>query len=82
MENLRRALDNFGISGLTIDPEFINSLVEVKMAAAEADAELELLEKDKADAILRAAREILEGKFPAEFPLDVCFRRGQGPPGT
>jgi aspartate ammonia-lyase len=75
----KRALDNFRISGLTIDPEFVRALVEVKMTAARTNAELGLLDEDVAKAILRAAGEILEGKFDGEFPLDV-FQAGAGTP--
>ena len=46
-------------------------LIEVKIAAAKTNSDLGLLEVDKAEAILKAAGEILEGKFAGEFPLDV-----------
>ncbi len=75
----KRAFDNFRISGLTIDPEFIRALVEVKMAATRTNSELGLLDKDKAEAILKAAGEVLEGEFAGDFPLDV-FQAGAGTP--
>ncbi len=74
-----RALNNFQISGLTIGKDFISSLVQVKIAAAKANHELGLLDKERTEAIIRAAKEVLKGKFDDAFPLDV-FQAGAGTP--
>lgn len=72
-----RALGNFRISGLVIDKEFIYSLVQVKLACAESNHELGLLDKTRKAAIVRATQEVLEGRFDDAFPLDV-FQAGAG----
>ena len=74
-----RALRNFRISGQTIGDDFIRAVAEVKKAAAWVNAELGLLDADLADAIARAADEVIAGKFVGEFLLDV-FQAGAGTP--
>lgn len=76
----RRALDNFHISGIPMSlyPRLINALAYVKMAAAEANASLGLLDEDKSRAICRACEEILDGKLHDQFVVDVV----QGGAGT
>ena len=74
----QRALENFRVSGLRVDPELIRGIASVKKACCQANAELGLLDKNKASAIEQACDEILEGKFDAEFPLDAL----QGGAGT
>jgi aspartate ammonia-lyase len=75
-----RALENFNISGITLNfyPDFINSLAIVKMAAAKANYELGLLPKDIADAIFQACQEILDNRFHSHFVVDMI----QGGAGT
>jgi aspartate ammonia-lyase len=72
-----RALSNFRISGLVIDKELIHSLVQVKLACAESNHELGLLNKRRKGAIVKAAQEVLEGRFDDAFPLDI-FQAGAG----
>lgn len=72
-----RALGNFRISGLVIDKEFIYSLVQVKLACAESNHELGLLDRTRKAAILRATHDVLQGRFDDAFPLDV-FQAGAG----
>ncbi|WP_319584386.1 aspartate ammonia-lyase [uncultured Pseudodesulfovibrio sp.] len=76
----RRALDNFHISGIPMShyPRMINALAYVKMAAAEANASLGLLDEDKCRAICRACEDILDGKLHDQFVVDVV----QGGAGT
>jgi aspartate ammonia-lyase len=74
-----RALRNFRISGQTIGEDFIRAIAEAKKAAAGVNAELGLLDGDLADAIARAADEVIAGRFAAEFLLDV-FQAGAGTP--
>jgi fumarate hydratase, class II len=73
----QRAVLNFPISGHTMPPEFIRGLGLVKYACAEANERLGLLSRDKAEAIMRVAREIAQGGLSDQFPVDV-FQTGSG----
>ena len=72
-----RAVDNFPISGMRAHPQLIRALGMVKKAAAEANKELGLLDARRADAIMQAAQEVIDGKWTAEFVVDV-FQAGAG----
>lgn len=72
-----RARLNFNISGKTLPKDFINSVAIVKMAAANANLKLKLIDEEKAYAIVKAALEIIDGKHDDQFPLDV-FQTGSG----
>jgi len=67
----------FRISGERMPPPVIYALALVKKAAATVNAELNLLSKQKAEAIQRAADEVLAGRHDAEFPL-VVWQTGSG----
>ena len=73
----QRSLEHFAISSERMPPELVNALAEVKRSAAAVNRSLGLLPADKADAIIRAAGEVLEGLHPAEFPL-VVWQTGSG----
>src|SRR6185436_3965721 len=73
----RRAAENFPISGLTAPPELIVATVQIKKAAAEANAALGRLPRDVAGAIVRAADEVLNGKLRDQFVVDV-YQAGAG----
>ena len=73
----QRALDNFPISGITPIKEYTYSIVLIKKAAAKANSEIGLLEKKKANAIIQACNEILEGKFDNQFLVDI-YQAGEG----
>ncbi|HUP87876.1 MAG TPA: aspartate ammonia-lyase [Longimicrobiales bacterium] len=75
-----RAVENFPITGIRISqyPHLINALAAVKQAAATANHELELLESDVTDAIVKACEEIRAGDLHGEFVVDVI----QGGAGT
>ena len=73
----RRAVENFPISGLTAPPELIVATVQIKKAAAEANATLERLPREIANAIIRAADEVLSGKLRDQFVVDV-YQAGAG----
>jgi len=73
----QRAVGNFPVSGLTFQRRFIRALGIVKKAAAEANLELGLLEEDKADPILEAATEVIDGEHDDQFPVDI-FQTGSG----
>jgi aspartate ammonia-lyase len=72
-----RAVDNFPISGMRAHPLLIRALGMVKRAAAEANKELGLVDAKRADAIIQAAQEVIDGKWNAEFVVDV-FQAGAG----
>jgi len=74
-----RALANFQISGLTSPPSFRRALGMIKLAACKTNANLNLIPTREAKAIAQAAQEFMEGKFDAEFVLDV-FQAGAGTP--
>jgi fumarate hydratase, class II len=73
----QRAVQNFGISGLRMPPEFIQAMALIKAAAAEANGALGHLTKAQAKAIAGAANAIAAGEFAEQFPVDV-FQTGSG----
>ncbi|MCC5855877.1 MAG: class II fumarate hydratase [Idiomarina sp.] len=73
----QRAVDNFKLSELTLPFAFIRAVSLIKYCAAEANAELGLLPRNKADAIMQAALEVFEGRWQQQFPVDV-FQTGSG----
>ena len=73
-----RAAENFHITGLNMHPEIISSLACIKKAAAITNCEINLLDKKRADAIVKACNEILEGKHFEDFIVDPI----QGGAGT
>ena len=73
----QRSLEHFAISSETMPPPLLMALASVKLVAAQVNANLGLLETGKADAIVRAAREILDGRHGDEFPLSV-WQTGSG----
>jgi len=73
----QRSLQFFAISTERMPGELVAALVEVKRAAALANRDLGLLDEAKAQAIVRAADEVLDGRHPAEFPLSV-WQTGSG----
>src|SRR3954466_12386662 len=73
----RRAVENFPISGLTAQPELIVATVQIKKAAADANAALGRLTREVANAIARAADEVLNGKLRDQFVVDV-YQAGAG----
>ncbi len=75
--NTMRAVLNFPISNLRFPRTFIRALGHIKLAAAQVNAELGLLDRKLADAIVQAAREVAEGKFDDQFVVDI-FQTGSG----
>lgn len=75
----QRAINNFHISGIKLSayPEFIKALAYVKWAAAQANYELDALDKKIADAIIKACKKIIEGEYLDQFPSDM-FQGGAG----
>jgi fumarate hydratase, class II len=73
----QRAVENFPISGIGFPRHFIAALGYVKKAAAEANQRLGELEPRLAEAIARAADEVIEGRWDDQFVLDI-FQTGSG----
>ncbi|NHZ41165.1 MULTISPECIES: class II fumarate hydratase [Massilia] len=73
----QRSLEHFAISSERMAPELVAALAQVKRAAAAVNRSLGLLPADKAEAIVKAADEVLDGKHPDEFPL-VVWQTGSG----
>jgi fumarate hydratase class II len=73
----QRAVENFQISGMNPRPAFIWSMAMIKRAAAAVNRDLGLLDPERAEAIIRAAQEIVDGKWNDQFPLDP-FQAGAG----
>jgi len=73
----QRAVDNFPISGMAMPRQFIRALGLIKSAAAQANADLGHLSKNKAKAIRRQAERVAGGEFDKHFPIDV-FQTGSG----
>ncbi|MEM2873272.1 MAG: aspartate ammonia-lyase [Nitrososphaerales archaeon] len=72
-----RAIENFPISGIKANPEFIRATAIVKKACAEANMIIGDLDAKIAKAIINAADEIINGKFHDQFLVDV-FQAGAG----
>jgi fumarate hydratase class II len=73
----QRAVENFPISGLTLDKAVIHALGRIKAAAATANAMLGALDPDAAAAIRAAAEEVAAGGWDDQFPIDV-YQTGSG----
>lgn len=73
----QRAIDNFPVSGLPMPPAFIHSVVQVKRAAAQANASLGLLAPELRDAVCDACQRLLKGEFADQFPVDR-YQTGSG----
>jgi len=81
----QRAVENFPISGRRMAPSLVHALGLVKWAAAVANRDLGMLTTsarrplaaEQIKALLAAAREVYEGKFDDQFPVDV-YQTGSG----
>ncbi|ALG28280.1 MULTISPECIES: class II fumarate hydratase [Glutamicibacter] len=73
----QRAVENFPISGKTLESSHIKALAQVKKAAAQANLALGVLDAERAGAITDAAEEVASGKYDEHFPIDV-FQTGSG----
>jgi fumarate hydratase class II len=73
----QRAVENFPISGTTLERAHIAALAQIKKSAAQANAKLGVLDAAIADAIAGAADEVIAGKHDGEFPVDI-FQTGSG----
>jgi fumarate hydratase class II len=73
----QRAVDNFPISNLRFSRRFIWALGLQKGSSATVAADMGHLDEAKADAIRRAADEVMSGDLDSQFVLDV-FQTGSG----
>lgn len=73
----QRSLQNFTIGNDHFPRELIRALGVIKKASAQANADLGVLPKDKADLICKAADEVIDGKLDDHFPL-VVWQTGSG----
>ncbi|MEV4937953.1 class II fumarate hydratase [Streptomyces zaomyceticus] len=73
----QRAVENFPISGQRLERAHIEALARIKAAAAQVNAELGVIDEDRAEAIVSAAAEVAEGRWDEHFPVDV-FQTGSG----
>jgi fumarate hydratase class II len=73
----QRAVENFPVSGLRFPRRFIQALGLIKWAAAGVNEELGLLDGRIADAVRKAAEEVVDGRLDKEFVIDV-FQTGSG----
>jgi fumarate hydratase, class II len=73
----QRAVENFPISGTTLERAHIAALAQIKKAAAQANAKLGVLQADVANSIASAADAVISGKHDGEFPVDI-FQTGSG----
>ncbi|EFH87618.1 fumarate lyase [Ktedonobacter racemifer DSM 44963] len=73
----QRAVLNFPISSLRFPRAFIRALGQIKQAAAQTNEELGAVDGSIAEAIVKAAQEVIDGKLDAHFVLDI-FQTGSG----
>src|SRR6187401_3455403 len=81
----QRAVENFPISGWPLPPALVRALGLVKLACATANRDLGKLTKtgknklsdQQVEKLLAACREVAEGRFDGQFPIDV-FQTGSG----
>jgi fumarate hydratase, class II len=73
----QRAVENFPLSGQRLERSHIRALAQIKAAAAAVNADLGVVDKPRADAIIEAAAEVADGRHDAHFPVDV-FQTGSG----
>jgi fumarate hydratase class II len=76
-EETTKAIKNFPVSGDPIPVSVARWLGRIKAAAARVNAELELMDAEKAERIAKAADRVAAGEFDDQFPLDV-FQTGSG----
>jgi fumarate hydratase, class II len=76
-EEKRKAVANFTVSGEPIPASVAHWLGRIKGAAARVNAELGLLDADKAERIAAAAERVASGELNDQFPIDV-FQTGSG----
>src|SRR5438270_14089916 len=72
-----RAVENYPISGMRASPTLIRAIGTVKYAAAQTNKELGLVDDKPTDAIMQAAKAVVDGKWDASLVVGV-FQAGAG----
>jgi len=75
--NTIRALENFNLCSKTVNHNLIKDIALIKKAAAIVNKNLNNLQVEKAEAIIQASNEIVEGRFDDEFKISA-FQGGAG----
>ena len=75
--NTARALENFDLNSKSVNLNLIREIALIKKAAAMTNKTLKFLDPEKADAIIKASEEVIDGKFDDEFKLSA-FQGGAG----
>lgn len=75
--NTIRALENFNLHSKTVNHNLIKDIALIKKAAAIVNKNLNNLQAEKAEAIIQASNEVIEGKFNDEFTISA-FQGGAG----
>lgn len=75
--NTARALENFDLNSKSVNLNLIREIALIKKAAATTNKTLKFLAPEKADAIIKASEEVIDGKFDDEFKLSA-FQGGAG----
>ncbi|WP_026888803.1 aspartate ammonia-lyase [Clostridium beijerinckii] len=75
--NTARALENFALNSKSVNLNLIREIALIKKAAAMTNKTLKFLAPEKADAIIKASEEVIDGKFDDEFKLSA-FQGGAG----
>ncbi len=73
----QRAVENFPVSGLTVDRRLVHALAALKAAAAEVNGDLGVIDAEEARAVAAAATEVADGSWDDQFPIDV-YQTGSG----
>jgi fumarate hydratase class II len=73
----QRSIVNFPIGGETMPPALVRALGVQKLSAAKANMKLGVLDKGIGEAIVKAAREVIDGTLADQFPL-VVWQTGSG----
>ena len=73
----QRAVENFPVSALQVEPGLVRALATIKWAAARVNGRLGVVPPDVADAIAHAAADVAAGGYADQFPVDV-FQTGSG----
>ena len=73
----QRAVENFPVSGHPIPPELVRAIGLVKLAAARVNRDLGILDREAAELIEKAAREVADNRLDEHFVVDV-FQTGSG----
>src|SRR6266702_6267808 len=73
----QRAVLNFPISDLRFPRQFIRAIGQIKQAAAQTNEALGTVDPQIAEAIIRAAQEVIDGQLDQHFVLDI-FQTGSG----